>query len=122
MPTPFKKGTTLALCIIQSVLLALTAVTLFFSVLFAISYLTVPDIPEGSEIGTQISVGLSRGLSAAFFVIAAIATAILSVPGEAIAISLTAKNTGRSRVYGICAIVIYAVFILACGVFWIFVV
>ena len=117
-----KGGARLVLSIVQTALLILAAVAVFFAVTFAISYLSIEELPEGSEIGAQIGTGLSRGFSAVFFIIAAVCTAILSVPGEAVAILIAVRSRGWGRTYSICAAVAHAVFLLTCAVFWILIV
>ena len=112
----------LALTIVQSVLLVLTITAVCLAVILAISYLSVEDPSADSTTSEQIGIGLSRAFSAAFFVFAAITTAILTIPGEIIAILLTKKTVGWGKFFGIFGIVSYSVLVLICGVFWIFVI
>ena len=112
----------LALTIIQAILLGLALVTTCFAVAFAVSFLSIEDAATDSTTSEQIGVGLSRAFSAVFFVISAIATAILTIPGEILAIWLARKTEGGKKIFGVCSIVAYAVFVLVCGVFWIFVI
>ncbi len=107
------------LAILQTVLLVLSAAAFSFAIIFAVSYFSVAEAPEGSEIGEQISVGLSRGLSAVFFVIATVFTAVFSIPGEIVAILMILKTRERRRIYGICATVLHALLPLSCAVLWI---
>lgn len=114
-----KKNARLALSIAQTVLLVLTVIALFFAITCAVTSLSVADPPEGSDIGTQIGAGLSRGFNAVFFILSAVFVFILSVPGEIVAIIMVARSYGWGRVYGICATVAYVLAIATCAVFWV---
>lgn len=119
MSSSKSKNVRLALSIAQTILLILTVAAVFFAVSCAISGLSVQTPPEGSEVGEQIGAGLSRGFSAVFFVIGAIAATVIAIPGEAVALAMATRSYGWGRVYGICAAVGYVLLLLICAVFWV---
>lgn len=122
MQKPSSDKLRLALTITQAVLLVLAAVAVCFAVSLGVSFLSIEDAPLDSTTSEEIGVGLSRAFTAVFFVIAAVVTLLLSIPGEIIAILMTVKTKGWGKTFGICGIVAYAVFMLSCGIFFLLVV
>ena len=114
----FKKHTRIVFTVLNSVFFALASVAFVGVLYFAISYLTIPELPSDAEWTESLGVGISRAFLVVFYIISAAVLTVLSLIGEGFSTLLICKTRKKTRLYGIVSAALHGVYLLSTAAFF----